>query len=194
MKDRNADVIKYLIENTGKEISILGMAKALKMDYKNMFSIVKRLEKEKLISLKKFGVSNRIELSRTVHPLIFEAEYMRRKEALRNKNIFVMLDNIKKDIGSTLYILLLFGSYAKKTQKEKSDIDIMFIVLGGAEDKIERRIHQIVKLMPLPIHSMVFSESQFLEMITAKEFNVGKEALKNNVILHGIENYYEMIK
>ncbi len=41
---------------------------------------------------------------------------------------------------------------------------------------------------------MTFSESQFLDMIKAKDFNVGKEAMKNNVILYGIENYYELIK
>jgi len=194
MKDRNADIIKYLIENSTNDVNILSMAKAIKMNYKNVFSIVKRLEKEKLVTLKKFGASNKIELNRIIHPLIFEAEYMRRKEILRNKNLLVMLNNIKKDMGSALYVLMLFGSYAKKTQKEKSDIDIMFIVSDGTEEKFEKSVHQIVKLMPLPIHHTTFSESQFIDMINAKEFNVGKEAVKSNVILYGIENYYEMIR
>ena len=194
MRSRDADIIKYLIENRDIDINILGLAKAIKMDYKNAFSIVKRLEKEKLISLSKFGSSNKIELNRTMHPLIFEAEYMRREELLRNKNILVMLNNINKDMGSALYVLLLFGSYARKEQAKNSDIDIMFIVPDGTEDKFERKAHQISRLMPLPIHYLTFSESQFLEMINAKEFNVGKEAFKNNVILHGLENYYEMIQ
>jgi predicted nucleotidyltransferase len=194
MKDRNVDVIKYLIENGAKDVNILGMAKAIKMNYKNAFNIVKRLEKEKLVILKKFGASNKIELNKTVHPIIFEAEYMRRKGLLRNKNILVMLDNIKKDMGSMLYVLILFGSYVKKTQTEKSDIDIMFIVPDGTDEKFERKIHQIIKLIPLPIHHMAFSESQFFDMINAKEFNVGKEAMKNNIILFGIENYYEMLQ
>jgi len=33
-----------------------------------------------------------------------------------------------------------------------------------------------------------------LEMINAKESNVGKEALNNNIILYGIEPYYELMK
>jgi len=45
----------------------------------------------------------------------------------------------------------------------------------------------------LPIHELVFSEKQFLEMVDAKKSNVGQEALKNNIILYGIETYYEMI-
>ena len=194
MRSRDADIIKYLIENRDIDINILGLAKAIKMDYKNAFSIVKRLEKEKLVALSKFGSSNKIKLNRTMHPLIFEAEYKRREELLRNKNILVMLNNINKDMGSALYVLLLFGSYARKEQAKNSDIDIMFIVPDGTEDKFERKSHQIARLMPLPIHHLTFSESQFLEMINAKEFNVGKEAFKNNVILHGLENYYEMIQ
>jgi predicted nucleotidyltransferase len=175
-------------------VNILGMAKAIKMNYKNAFDIVKRLEKEKIITLKKFGASNKVELNKIVHPLIFETEYLRRNEILRNKNLFVMLDNIKKGLDSSLYILLLFGSHAKKTQTKNSDIDIMFIMPDGNEEKLEKKVHQIIKLMPLPIHQLTFSESQFFDMINVKEFNVGKEAMKNNIILFGIENYYEMLQ
>ena len=194
MRDRNADIIRYLIENCDKELNILAIAKSVKMDYKNAFSIVKRLESEKIITLTKFGASNRVKLNKVIHPTVFEAEYVRRKEILRNKNILVMLGHIIKDIGSALYVLLLFGSYAKKTQTGKSDIDIMFIVSDGTEEKIEKKVHQAVNILSLPIHNLIFSESQFIDMVNAKEFNVGKEAVKHNVILHGIENYYELIQ
>lgn len=30
-------------------------------------------------------------------------------------------------------------------------------------------------------------------MLKSKEFNVGNEIVKNNIVLHGIENFYEMI-
>ena len=135
-----------------------------------------------------------MEINKAIHPIIFEAEYARQKEVLKNKNILVMLNQIKKDVGSALYILLLFGSHAKKTQTRSSDIDIMFIAPDGVEEKFEKNVSQIIRLMPLPIHNIIFSESQFLDMINAKEFNVGKEAVKNSIILYGIENYYEMIQ
>jgi hypothetical protein len=53
---------------------------------------------------------------------------------------------------------------------------------------------QTTRLLALPIHYMIFTESQFLSMLDTKEFNVGKEAAKHNIILHGMENYYEMIQ
>lgn len=194
MKDRNVDIVKYLIENKDKELNISSISKAIKMDYKNAFEIVKRLEKECFIKLRKFGPSNKVEIIEIINPLIFEAEYIRRNEILKNKNILVMLDQIRKDIESSTYVLLLFGSYAKKNQTKNSDIDIMFITPDELDDKFEKRIHQTIRLLPLPIHHMVFSESQFIDMIKAKEFNVGKEAMKNNIILYGIESYYEMVK
>jgi len=194
MKDRNVDIVRYLLENSDKELNILAIARSVKMNYKNVFDIIKRLEKEKLVTLKKFGSSNKVDLNLAIHPIIFEAEYARREDILRNKNILIMLNQIKKDMESSLFILLLFGSYAKKTQTKSSDIDIMFIVPDNSLENFEKKVHQTTRLMPLPIHHMTFSESQFLDMIKAKEFNVGKEAMKNNVILYGIENYYELIK
>ncbi len=135
MKDRNTDIIKCLLEGGDKELNILMIAKSAKMNYKNVFDIVKRLEREKLVTLKKFGSSNKVTVNKVIHPLVFEAEYARRKDILRNKNIAVVVNQIKADAGSSLYILLLFGSHAKKTQTKNSDIDIMFIVPDETEEK-----------------------------------------------------------
>jgi len=193
MRNKDAIIIKYLIENKNEELNILKISKELKMDYKNIYSIIKRLEKELLVKLESFGQSSRVKLISQVHPLIFEAEYSRRKELLKNKNLGVMLNDFKKTLKSKYYILLIFGSYAKKTQKKNSDIDLMFIVPDGKEDLFEKEIQRTASSLPLPIHSLVFSEKQFLEMVNSRESNVGQEALKNNIILYNTETYYEMI-
>src|SRR3989344_2338833 len=192
MKNKDAIAIKYIIEQKNEELNILKISKGLKMDYKNTYSIIKRLEKESVIKLETFGHSSRIKLISLMHPLIFEAEYSRRKELLKDKNIAVILSEFKENLKSKCYILLVFGSYAKKTQTKNSDIDLMFI--APDENSFEKDINQVARSLPLPIHYLVFSEKQFLEMINAKKSNVGQEALKNNIILYGIETYYEMIK
>ena len=86
--------------------------------------------------------------------------------------------------------IILFGSYAKKTFDSKSDIDLMFIV---SDLKLERDIEQTLSLFPFKTHSLVFSEKQFIDMKNSHELNVVKEAIKINIILHGIEPYYELI-
>src|SRR3990167_5759308 len=193
MRSKESTIIKFLIENKNEELNISSISKSLKMDYKNAYSIIKRLEMVSLIKIETFGQSSRVKLNTMVHPLIFEAEFERRKEILKNKNLAVMLSSFKRAIKSRLYVLLLFGSYAKKTQTKSSDIDLMFICPDGLEDSFEKDINRTARSMPLPWHPLGLSESQFIERANAKEPNVGQEALKNNVILYGIEQYYEMV-
>ena len=95
------------------------------MDYKNVYSIVKRLEKASLVKIETFGQSSRVKLNAIIHPLVFEAEFERRKDILRDKNFAVILGSFKRAIKSKLYVLLLFGSYAKRTQRKSSDIDLI---------------------------------------------------------------------
>jgi predicted nucleotidyltransferase len=193
MRSKESIIIKFLIEHKNEELNIRNISRAMKMDYKNVYSIIKRLQKMSLVKIETFGQSSRVKFNAIIHPLVFEAEFERRKEILKDKSLAVMLSSFKRAIKSKLYVLLLFGSYARKTQAKNSDIDLMFICPNGSEDAFEKDAGRIARSMPLPLHLLVFSESQFIEMINAKESNVGHEALKNNVILYGIETYYEMI-
>ena len=193
MRSKDSLIVKFLIENKNKELNILKISKSLKMDYKNIYSIIKRLEKASLVKIETFGQSSRVKLNAIVHPLVFEAEFERRNEILKDKNLAVMLSSFKRAIKSKLYVLLLFGSYAKKKQTKSSDIDLMVICPDGLEDAFEKDVNKVARSMPLPLHPLVFSESQFIEMANAKEPNVGQEALKNNVVLYGIEQYYGLI-
>ena len=193
MRNKDVTIVKYLIKKKNEELNIRIMSKELGMDYKNVYVIIKRLEKGSIIRLEPFGQSSRVKLISQVHPLIFEAEYNRKKEILKDKNLAVMLNNFKDALKSKWYILLLFGSYAKKTQTKNSDIDVMLIVPDGKEDLCEKDADRAARSLPLQIHILVFSESQFLEMLQTKQSNVGQEALKNNIILYGAETYYEMI-
>jgi len=194
MQNKDVIIIKYLIEHKNEELSIRNISFALKIDYKNVHSMVKRLEHNSLVKLESFGPSKRVKLIQKIHPLIFEAEYLRREEILKDKNMSVMLNEFKKVINTKYFILLLFGSYAKKTQTKSSDIDLMFIVPERQEEICEKSIISQARLLPLPLHCLVFSENQFLEMLNSQKLNVGKEALKNNIVLYGVESYYEMFQ
>lgn len=194
MRNKDSSIIRFLIEHKDEELNILKISKFLKRDYKNVHAVIKRLEKAALVKIEVFGQSSRVKLNGGIYPLIFEAEFERRKELLKNKDLAVMLANFKRGIKSKLYVLLLFGSHAKKTQTKSSDIDLMFICPEGLEEEFEKEVHRIARSMPLSLHFLVFSESQFIEMLHAKESNVGQEALKNNVILYGIETYYNLMR
>lgn len=193
MKGKEGEVIRLLIENRDKELSINQIAKLLKKDYKNTHNIVSRLSKRAVVELQPIGRSHRVALRNTMHPLIFEAEYSRRSDLLKNKDIVVMHDSFR-GLRSTLYVLLVFGSYAKRTQTKHSDIDLLFIVPDAAEDRMEKEIRNIADTLPLKLHVNVFKETDFRAMKNSKQITVGSEAIRHNLILHGIEAYYEMLQ
>jgi len=186
-------IIKVLLENRDKELNILTISKLAKKDYKNTYDVIKRLEKKEILKIGQFGKSNKIQLINQVHPLLFETEYERRNELLKNKDFRVML-NYFRNMHSKLYILLLFGSYAKKTNIKHSDIDLLFIVPDLSEEQMKKEIHSIANTIPLKLHINVFKEADFKAMKNSREITAGSEAMKHNIILHGIEAYYELIK
>ena len=192
MRSKEVEVITLLTEKRDTELSINGIAKLLRKDYKSAHNIVTRLSRMGLLELRPFGRSHRVLLRNTTHPLIFEAEYHRRRELLKNKDIAVMHDAFR-GLRSGFYVLLVSGSYAKRTQTKHSDIDLLFIVPDAAEGSLEREIQGIAGTLPLTVHIHVFRETDFKAMRDSKESTVGSEAIKNNVILRGIESYYELI-
>ena len=193
MNRQDVSVLKALLENKTVDLSIHQLAALLKKDYKTVRAIVKRIEKERLVALQPFGRAYKIILANTVHPLLFEAEFTRRAETLKNKDFRVMSEYFRR-LPSKLFILLLFGSHAKRTQRNGSDIDLMFIVPNQNAQEMEAAIQGTAALIPLPLHIQVFSESDFKAMKNSREWTVGQEAMMHNIILYGIESYYELIR
>jgi len=188
MKRKSIEVLSYLIENNNEKININRISKDLKMDYKNTYNIVQDLAKQNLISLEKFGKNINCVLNKKAHPLIFEAEESRRKKLLKNKNFMILYEKLKSLPFS--FISLVFGSYAKGKPSKNSDIDMMVL----CEKNREREIDNVISILPLKIHLVVLNYEEFLTMAKNKEFSVVSEAINNNILLVGIEDYYRLME
>ena len=193
MKQLNAFILKELLQEKDKETNIASLAKKCKKDYKTIYTIIKRLEKKNLLSLTRFGQSWKINLRSRPHPLLFEAEYLRQQQILKNKNLNMIVKYFKEGLKTPFFILLLFGSYAKHTQTKQSDIDLFFIH-PDTDTHFEKKVMNITSLIPLKLHLNVYSETEFRSMKKSKETTVGSEVIKNNMILYGIETYYHLIQ
>lgn len=181
-------IIKALIES--KEMTIRQISKKINADYKITHIAIQRLIEKKIITVKTIGNSSLCRLNNSHYSIeIYEAEDERRKVILKNNNINQLLKEIMNKIGTSLFILLIFGSYVKKEQTKKSDIDLMFISKdSGFEDKV----HGIISLIPFKVHPLIFSEKEFKMMLYSRESNVVKEAMDNYIILYGAENFYRL--
>ena len=64
------------------------------------------------------------------------------------------------------------------------------LAIAEKKDGIER----IISTIPLNIHITTISAKEFVSMAKSREFSVVSEALKNNIILNGIEEYYRLVE
>lgn len=181
-------LLKYLLENKTPQ-SIRNLSGATLIDYKNTYNIIDRLQPD-IVSKENIGNTSLIKINLSQNPEILSVENKRTYQFLRDNK---QLGLVKKDIESVNYpflIALIFGSYVKKTQAKNSDIDLCIICDNKEKTK---EIISKLGLLPLKLEIHNFTTSEFESMLKVKEDNVGKEIVKNNIILYGIENYYNLI-
>lgn len=179
-------VLKALIEN--KNVSIMNVSKILGMDYKNTHNTVMELHKTGIVFLERFGKALKCSVNKIPHPLVFESEYERREAVLKNADLKILYE--KLNAFKFNFIVILFGSHVKSGAKLGSDIDILIIVEKNRAKDVEERL----SLLPLPVDATYLTPEDFIKMAMSKEFTVVSEAMKTNIILVGIEDYYRLIE
>jgi len=161
-----------------------------------VYKALKRLLQEKIIKSETVGKS--ILYSMNINS-IYTQNYMAFLEefAAGTSNLpLQILSNLGAKIAliTPFYALLVTGSYAKKTQTKKSDLDIIVI----CDDRVNPRdIYAELKLeseLSIPkVHLYVFTKKQFLEMLLSKKENYGKEIARHHMIFRGGSAYYSIL-
>jgi len=183
-------VLKELIPSE-EGFTIRELSRRIGSDYRITYLSVKKLADKGLLDRRVIGKSILVRFNRRFSAEVFKAEHERAEEIHNRKDFEIISETIRQSIKTVHLIILLFGSYAKKTQTKNSDIDLMVIAPGTEHEK---EVEQAVSLIPLPIHLLFFTEEEFARMRDSREGNVGKEAMKNNMILYGIEQYYGLLE
>ena len=182
-------IIKLFLEDKRAK-TIREIAKQINADYRITHTAVQRLIDKEIVKAQTIGKGSICQLNNSYYGVeIYEAENERREAKLKNKNINQLYKEIVTKVHTNLFVLLLFGSYAKGKQTISSDIDLMFI--SNRRD-FENRVSSILSLLPLKTHALVFTEEEFIRMKDSKQSNVVQEAMQNNIILYGIESYYKI--
>jgi predicted nucleotidyltransferase len=184
--------IKAIKAIIGQEpMTIREIAGKIKADYRITHTAVKLLSKKGAVILKKAGGSLLCELNKAYGGIeILQAEEERKATFLKNKDMAVLYKEVMNNAGSGFFVMIVFGSYAKGSQTKNSDIDIMLV---SNDEKLKKRINEIVSILPLKIHLIQLNEEEFRRMYFSREPNVAKEAARNYVILHGTEQFYGMM-
>lgn len=185
--DNKLRIINYLGKNTKESFTMNELSKAVKIPYATFHRIIQDMKD--LIKTKKIGKSITITLN--TENLIIKSYLIISSE--EEKKEFLIKQPIINKIASELNtndVVLLFGSYAKGTEKEKSDIDLIIINKKG-EKTINFNKYEL--LFKKRINPLFITRTEFTQMLKEKEENVGKQALKNHVILNNPESFWECV-
>ena len=182
-------IIKLLIEKK-KAMTIRELAKEIKSDYRITYLAAQRLIQANILTVETVGKSSLCRLNDSYYGIeIYEAEDERGRNILKNSNLKQLHKEIMRRLNNASFIVLLFGSYAKGKQTKSSDIDLMFI---SNEKDFEEKVNNILSLIPLKTHLVIFTEEEFIRMKDSRKPNVIKEAIEHNIILYGIESFYRL--
>ncbi len=180
-------IMKFLIENR-EPLSILQISDRLGADYKNTFQTIKSYPD--IILQEKKGNTNFIKIKLAPNPEIHSIEIKRTREFVqKNKQMKLVREDIAS-LNYPFFIVLVFGSFVKKTNTAKSDIDLCIICDNKPKT---RQLISKLKLLPLKLEIHEFTSEEFESMLKQKAANVANEITKSNIILYGIENYYNII-
>ena len=173
------------LSKTIREISL-----SLKKSYPKIYETVNEFDKKRTIKVKKVGGSKVCEINlsqKTISLLSFLDE----QEALSRK-----IPNIEKILEFKEFlddIMLVTGSFAKKKQTSKSDLDLVIITKSDAFKK-QKLFENLTDLFIPPIHAVVFTYDDFIKMLNERDPNFGKEIFKNRLLFRNSTRYYELIK
>jgi predicted nucleotidyltransferase len=185
--DNNFKIINYLGKYYDEAFTMHELSQTLKIPYATFYRTIQ--EMKGLLIIKNVGKSKTLKLNMTnpiIHSYLAISSDQEKEEFIQNNSLIRILE---KDLG-TKDIVLLFGSYAKGTETKKSDIDIMVINKKG-DKKISFSKHET--LFDKEINPMFFKEREFILMLRDKEENVGKQALKDHIILNNPKRFWEVV-
>jgi predicted nucleotidyltransferase len=186
-------VLSVLFDDLSKDVTISDISRILKQKYPQTYRTILELDKKKLIKIKKIGKSKVIKLDfEKFHPEYIVTELNRAKKACENKIINITKEDIaalQKNI-----ICILFGSYADRTHKKDSDIDLLFVIPDDMDyDKFDSMVRS--KFYLYKYHLGISPESGLFEMWQHPEkLTVGNEILKKHIILYGAEHYLNLLR
>ncbi len=158
-------------------------------------TILKKFVQGEILTEKKIGNVIEYVVSQTVFALNtigYISEFKANQaEHLPHKKIQRLISKIK----TPFYCFLITGSYARKKQKESSDLDVVVICDDTLKPStILSQIKQEAELMIPEVHPYVFTKSEFLQMLLNEEENYGKEVLKNNLLITGAKPFYSIVQ
>ena len=182
-----AKIIGYLLRNFELN-NINQISKELKVSVGSAFKILRGLEKNKIVVLKKLGNANyyKLDLENNETVKLSELLLLREKRNLRGY-AKIYADEIKEFKNAEL--IILFGSILKN--KEFNDVDVLFVTNKVKE--VPKFCLGISKVKTKPINPLILRKSDLIKEIKNKKEPI-LEIIRTGVVLKGESIFLRVIK
>lgn len=185
--DNKHKIINYLGENLGKRFTLHELSILVNIPYATFYRTVQQMDA--ILDVNTIGRSKTLTLK--INNPIVKAHLIVSSD--EKKKEFLDKQPLIKKIATELDtkdVVLLFGSYAKEKESEKSDIDLLIINKKG-EKSISFSKYEI--LFKKKINPIFVTAVEFKKMLQGKEENIAKQALKNHIILNDPESFWGFV-
>ncbi len=182
--DNKLKIINYLGKHPGTRFTMHKLSKLLSIPYTSFYRTVQGMND--VLEVEAVGKSKTVCL-KINNPVV--KSYLTISSDEERKSFLQKQPVIKKIAGEldTKEVVILFGSYAKGKETEKSDVDLLIINKDG---KKSLSFSKYELLFNKKINLIFVTAKEFKKMLQDKEENVGKQALKNHIILNNPELFW----
>ncbi len=181
------------LDKNNKGVHIRELARIVKTSYNNTVRNIKILEKENVVKKEKDANLIKIKLKNNPLTIAYLNQVHTDNFLKLPKKVFSSINEFLDELQEKPLIALIFGSFAKGSHKENSDIDILLVFQKiNNQTNIENTARRIsmrtnTKLSPVYVGYESF-EKNFLN----KNHDFSNEIRQNVIILSGIEHYYRI--
>ena len=185
--DNKHKIINYLGKQLGKRFTMHQLSKLVGIPYASFYRAVQQMGD--VLEIETIGKAKTVRL-KTKNPIVKAhltvSSDEERKEFLSRQ---LILKKIASELDTT-DVVILFGSYAKCKETEKSDLDLLVINKDGKKSLSFSKYEVLFKKKINPIF---ITAKEFKKMLHDEEENVGKQALKNHIILNNPEAFWGFV-
>ncbi|MBI2107187.1 nucleotidyltransferase domain-containing protein [Candidatus Woesearchaeota archaeon] len=197
MINKESEILTLFSKEPWKKFTFTDIQKLTKKKSKSYLSkVLNNFTNKKILLQERIGRSLIYSLSMQFPKARLFAGFVLEGEGWNKKHIpYKDITKLMEKIPTKNYIFLIAGSYADNTQTGKSDIDTVIIVDDSIETKRVYAELKIIGELNIPrMHIYVFKNKEFIEMLTNKEANYGKEIIKKSILLYGGQVYLQLIQ
>ena len=188
-------ILQFLLANRSARFSIKQIAERTGLPYSTARERAVALGSRGVLEIEAINPTQTlcsIRVTERNMPILAYLEFVRKEGFLAKKmELQGTIQDILDRIEQSSFSLLLFGSQAKGTARQGSDIDVLILVPGNKdEERFARAIADAQRLTTRRLHPVIITYADFTASLKKKGASLAKEALEHHILISGAEAFY----